>query len=135
MISCWTQGNCPCSPFILQPRFLQFLEIWFKKSGWSNLVRQIWFEKSGWPEKKVVLYYKSTLFSGQPLFSNHFSRTTILETLFSNHFSRTTWKSGFRLNGRLGSVEFCKDLFHLLSMLWNNDRFSQCRILSKYCFI
>ena len=34
-------------PFILQPQFLQFLEIWFEKSGSRNLVREIWFEKSG----------------------------------------------------------------------------------------
>ena len=39
-------------PFILQPRFLQFLEIWLEKSGWRNLVREIWFEKSG--SRKVV---------------------------------------------------------------------------------
>ena len=49
-------------PFILRPRFLQFLEIWFEKSGSRNLVREIWFEKSGWPEKKVVLYHKSCFF-------------------------------------------------------------------------
>ena len=34
-------------PFILRPHFLQFLEIWFKKSGSRNMVREIWFEKSG----------------------------------------------------------------------------------------
>ena len=28
-------------PFILRPRFLQFLEIWFKKPGWRNLFREI----------------------------------------------------------------------------------------------
>ena len=27
-------------PFILRPRFLQFLEIWFEKSGSRNLVRE-----------------------------------------------------------------------------------------------
>ena len=78
-------------PFILQPRFLQFLEIWFKKYGLRNLVREIWFEKSGWPEKKVVLYHISKFFLVQekwltrkkyPSLKNHFSRTTSL------HFSR-----------------------------------------------
>ena len=58
-------------PFILQPQFLQFLEIWFEKSGSINLVQEkwfcklgffFWFEKSGWPEKQVGLYYKSTFF-------------------------------------------------------------------------
>mgnify|MGYP007023058812 CR=1 FL=1 len=39
-------------PFILHPRFLQFLEIWLEKSGLRNMVKEIWFEKSGWPEKK-----------------------------------------------------------------------------------
>ena len=34
-------------PFILRPQFLQFLEIWFEKSGARNLVREIWFKKSG----------------------------------------------------------------------------------------
>ena len=33
--------------FILLPRFLQFLEIWFEKSGSRNLVQEIWFERSG----------------------------------------------------------------------------------------
>ena len=58
-------------PFILGPQFLQFLEIWFEKSGSRNLVQEkwfcklgffFWFEKSGWPEKQVGLYYKSTFF-------------------------------------------------------------------------
>ena len=40
-------------PFILRPRFLQFLEIWLEKSGSRNLVGEIWFEKSG--SRKVVL--------------------------------------------------------------------------------
>ena len=31
--------------FILRPHFLQFLEIWFEKSGLRNLVREIWLEK------------------------------------------------------------------------------------------
>ena len=56
-------------PFILRPRFLQFIELWFKKSGLRNLVQEKWFcklrfiswsEKSGWPEKQVGLYKKST---------------------------------------------------------------------------
>ena len=77
--------------FILHPRFLQFLEIWFVKSGLRNLVREIWFEKSGCPEKKVVLYHKSPFFQvgekwltrkKNPSLKNHFSRTTFL------HFSR-----------------------------------------------
>ena len=37
----------PIYPFILRPRFLQFLKIWFEKSGSRNLVREIWFENSG----------------------------------------------------------------------------------------
>ena len=62
--STWLQHflNPHLHPFILQPRFLQFLEIWFEKCGWRNLVQEIWFEKSGWPEKKVVIYHKSTFF-------------------------------------------------------------------------
>ena len=39
--------------FILRPQFLQFLEIWFEKSGSRYLVLEIWFEKSG--SRKVVL--------------------------------------------------------------------------------
>ena len=54
----------PRHPFILRSRFLQYLEIWFEKSGWKKVVDQkkrwfytinllfLWFEKSGWPEKK-----------------------------------------------------------------------------------
>ena len=42
----------PNGPFILHPRFLQFLEIWFEKSGLRNLVREIWFKKSG--SRKMV---------------------------------------------------------------------------------
>ena len=37
----------PKHPFILRPQFLQFLEIWFEKSGSRNLDREIWFKKSG----------------------------------------------------------------------------------------
>ena len=49
----------PLHPFILHPRFLQFLEIWFEKSGsrkeidqkkrWFYTInpREIWFDKSG----------------------------------------------------------------------------------------
>ena len=55
-------------PFILQPRFLLFVEIWFEKYGSRNMVREIWFEKSG--SRKVVLQTR-IFFSGQPLFSNH----------------------------------------------------------------
>ena len=52
-------------PFILWPRFLQFLKIWFEKSGSRIVVDQKkrWFytmdlaffrlEKSGWPERKI----------------------------------------------------------------------------------
>ena len=32
-------------PFILRPRFLQFLEIWFEKSGSRNLVREKWLTR------------------------------------------------------------------------------------------
>ena len=57
-------------PFILRPRFLQFLEIWFEKSGSRNLVREKRFCKIGFfsasrnvvDQKKMGLYYKSTLF-------------------------------------------------------------------------
>ena len=74
-------------PFILRPQFLQFLEIWFEKSGSRNLVREIWFENSGWPEKKMVLYHRSSFFQvgekrltriKNPSLQNHFSRTTFL---------------------------------------------------------
>ena len=34
-------------PFILRPRFLQFVEIWFEKSGSRKVVQEKWFEKSG----------------------------------------------------------------------------------------
>ena len=61
-------------PFILHPRFLQFLEIWFKKSGSRNMDREIWFEKSG--SRKVIDQKKNLSLQ------NHFSRTTFL------HFSR-----------------------------------------------
>ena len=33
--------------FILLPRFLQFLEIWFEKSGSRNMIREKWFCKLG----------------------------------------------------------------------------------------
>ena len=49
---CDLQPHYGNHPFILRPRFLQFLEIWFEKSGSKNLVRKIWFEKSG--SRKVV---------------------------------------------------------------------------------
>ena len=32
-------------PFILRPRFLQSLEIWFEKSGSRNLVREKWLTR------------------------------------------------------------------------------------------
>ena len=72
-------------PFILCPRFLQFLEFWLEKSGWRNLVREKWLAR-----KKVVLYHKSTFFlvrekwltRKKTSLKNHFSRTTFL------HFSR-----------------------------------------------
>ena len=51
-------------PFILRPRFLQFLEIWFEKSGSRNLVREKRFCKIGFfsasrnvvDQKKMGLY-------------------------------------------------------------------------------
>ena len=96
-------------PFILRPRFLQFLEIWFEKSGSRKvvlqtriffLVREKWLTRkkggfipfldlfSGW--RKVVL--QTPIFflvrekwltrKKNPNLQNHFSRTTFL------HFSR-----------------------------------------------
>ena len=74
-------------PFNLGPLFLQFLEIWFEKSGWS--------------EKKEVLYYKSTFFvvwekwltrKENPSLQIHFSKTTFLpkklnkESFFKDDF-------------------------------------------------
>jgi hypothetical protein len=53
-------------PFILRPRFLKFLEIWFEKSGSRNLVREIWFEKSG--SRKVVDQKKSWFYTVNPPF-------------------------------------------------------------------
>ena len=41
-----TQVNKYTHPFILHPQFLQFLEIWFEKSGSINLFGEIWFQKS-----------------------------------------------------------------------------------------
>ena len=74
-------------PFILRPRFFQFLEIWFEKSVSRNMVRKrwfytvnppfFWFEKSGWPEKKDWV-----------------CRTTFLKPLFYTFLS-----SGCRING------------------------------------
>ena len=59
-------------PFILQPWFLQFLEIWFEKSGWRNLVGEIWFEKSGSRNLVQEKWLCKLRFfsSGQPLSSN-----------------------------------------------------------------
>ena len=37
-------------PFILRPRFLLFVEIWFEKSGSRKVVREKWLTR-----KKVVL--------------------------------------------------------------------------------
>ena len=50
-------------PFILRPRFLQFLKIWFEKSGSRKVVLQtrISFLVVD-PEKRMGLYYKPTLF-------------------------------------------------------------------------
>ena len=62
--------------FILLPRFLQFLEIWFEKSGSRNLVQEKWFCK--------IRFF----FSGQLLFSNHYSLTTFLEPIFSNYLEK-----------------------------------------------
>ena len=42
-----SNGKIYSGPFILRPRFLLFVEIWFKKSGSRNLVHEKWFEKSG----------------------------------------------------------------------------------------
>ena len=60
----------PLHPFILQPQFLQFLEIlfveiWFEKSGSRNLVREIWFKKNG--SRKMVDQKKKSEFA-EPLF-------------------------------------------------------------------
>ena len=49
--------------------------------------------------KKVDLYYKTTFFSGQPLFSNHFSQTRFLEPYFSNQISTNSKNQGRRING------------------------------------
>ena len=64
--STWLQHflNPHLHPFILQPRFLQFLEIWF--------------EKSGWPEKKIRVCRSNFL---TPLFY------TFLEKLLQNKWS------------------------------------------------
>ena len=40
----------PYWPFILRPRFLQFVEIWFEKSGSRKVVREKWLTR-----KRVVL--------------------------------------------------------------------------------
>ena len=89
-------------PFILQPRFLQFLEIRFQKYGLRNLVQEIWFEKSGWPEKKVVLYHKSTrnLVHEKWLArkKNWVCRTTVLKSLFYTFLEKwlqNKWSNGF----------------------------------------
>ena len=50
-------------PFILRPRFLQFLEIWFEISGSRNLVREKWFCKLRfffWVSKKKIWVCQTT---------------------------------------------------------------------------
>ena len=55
-------------PFILRPQFLQFLEIWFEKSGSRNLVGEKWFCKleffSG--PRKVVNQKNSWVYTINP---------------------------------------------------------------------
>merc|ERR1719203_629348 len=62
------------------------LEKWFFKLGFFFLVNH--FSRT---RKNLDLWYKTTFFSGQPLFSNHFSRTTFLEPDFSKQISQTTF--------------------------------------------
>ena len=81
-------STCPISPrlnhpFILRPRFLQFLEIWFEKSGARYLVREIWCEKSGSRNLVQEIWFeKSAGPEKNPSLQNHFSGTTFL------HFPR-----------------------------------------------
>ena len=57
-------------PFILRPQFLQFLEIWFEKSGARNLVREKWFFKLGFfsGSRKVVDQKKRWFYTINPPF-------------------------------------------------------------------
>jgi hypothetical protein len=76
-----SEKRSPTHPIILRPRFLQFLEIWFEKSGSRNLVREIWFEKSGSrivvDQKKRQFYtidlWRKVTRKKNPSLQNHFS--------------------------------------------------------------
>ena len=98
----------PNGPFITQPLFLEkcrkvVLEKWSIKLGFFFLVNH--FSRT---RKKVDLYYKTTFFSGQPLFSNHFSRTRFLKLDFLNQISTNCKNRGRRINGPLVSMNDSK---------------------------
>ena len=66
----------PSHPFILHPRFLQFIEIWFKKYGSRNLVREKWLTRK----------------------KNWVCRTTFLEQLFYTFLEKclqNKWSTSF----------------------------------------
>ena len=69
-------------PFILCPQFLQFVEIWFKKSGSRNLVWEKWFEKSGWPEKKGSFIVQIHLFYGSRKVVDKKKKSEFAEPIF-----------------------------------------------------
>ena len=103
-------------PFILRPRFLQFIELWFKKSGLRNLVQEKWFCKLRfffWFEKTQVVDQKNRwVYTINPPFFRlersgsansdfffWFEKSEFAEPLFQNHISTLFQKSGCRLNG------------------------------------
>ena len=71
----------------MRPGFLQFLEIWFEKSGSRNLVREIWFQNSGWPKKRWFYTIDLAFFQvGEKWLTRKkigVWRTTFLEPLFN----------------------------------------------------
>ena len=83
-------------PFILRPRFLQFLEIWFEKSGSRNLVREQWLTR-----KKGGFIPQIQLFSGWRKVVDQKKKSEFAEPLFQNHFSTLFQNSGCRINGPL----------------------------------
>ena len=72
------------------------LEKWFGKLGFFFLVNHF---SPTW--KKQDLWYKTSLFPGQPLFSNQISQTRFLEPDFLNQISKNCKNRGRRIKGWL----------------------------------